>query len=673
MTEDSEMKKVFIVIMALCFALSGLSGVANAREIWFEAEWPATMAGPMEVRSTNPAGATGTPSNGEYILRNDGSGDSNGNPAGGGDNVWTYYFFAPAGGPYKIVWRTFVGSNSFWIKVHDVDTAQDNRGDGWIRNNDIPGGGWDWHDVFNDNMSGDPRYEFTLRHSGLQTVQISHREDGTLLDGFVITDDLSLDPATLPDVIPAVPNLLWKAQNPSPANGAMGVELTGTTLTWEAPTSPPEAITRYDVYFGDIWMVGDPNEGNTYLVASVAGDGTLELDLDAAVGSLTNDLTYFWRVDAVIVAEPNSGVATGNLWSFDSVKYKPIITAQPANARVWAGETAVFAVEAISGEFDDRDALSYRWHNSGGEIAGETSSELVIANAQDANADDYYCVVSNGDGDRVSAAVKLIIKHLLGHWPFDDDPNDVSGNGWLLTASGNPQFVGTGVINGAASLDGSGDFFSSAAFANSLNGNDALSVSMWIKSNVIGTDRGFLAFADPSGNDQRGIRYDNAGASSGGDDVIKYGVAGSNGEQQELETPSNMQVTEWQHIVLTWVGTGEDIKFYINARVIPPQSSDGQATGGLDGYTNMHIGRGGKDEDVATTGWDGLIDDVRIYDFPLDTLEIAVLYTDVMTDDSICLGGDPLDLDGDCRIGVSDLALFVAEYLDCNIVPDCKP
>ena len=71
--------------------------------------------------------------------------------------------------------------------------------------------------------------------------------------------------------------------------------------------------------------------------------------------------------------------------------------------------------------------------------------------------------------------------------------------------------------------------------------------------------------------------------------------------------------------------------------------------------------------------FNGRIDDVRIYDYALSFEEIAVLYTGVRTDEKICLGNPPHDLDGNCRVGIGDLVMLVNEWMVCNLVPECKP
>jgi len=216
---------------------------------------------------------------------------------------------------------------------------------------------------------------------------------------------------------------------------------------------------------------------------------------------------------------------------------------------------------------------------------------------------------------------------LLAHLGFDEGfgtiAGDLSGNGHVGTLMGDPQWV-AGKIGGALDFGGDGDHVLDDDGEDYINGLDALTVCMWIKSDVIDTDKGFLHCMEPAGQDRVvSMRYDTAGASFDGDDILKMGVQSTGGEQQ-LESSSNLQTTEWQHVTMTWVSEGL-IRFYVNGREDTPTGRNNPNNGGtVSQCENLIIGKGGKDEG-ANAGWDGLIDDVRIYNRVLSSAEIAWL------------------------------------------------
>jgi len=71
--------------------------------------------------------------------------------------------------------------------------------------------------------------------------------------------------------------------------------------------------------------------------------------------------------------------------------------------------------------------------------------------------------------------------------------------------------------------------------------------------------------------------------------------------------------------------------------------------------------------------YEGLLDKVSIYSYALSQIDVAVLYTDVMTGESICMEQIKHDYNGDCRVDILDFAMFAADWLECNLVPECMP
>src|SRR6185503_11174341 len=85
----------------------------------------------------------------------------------------------------------------------------------------------------------------------------------------------------------------------------------------------------------------------------------------------------------------------------------PVITQQPANVTVAAGQPASFSVQASGSA-----PLSYRWQRNGVNLDGPTSDTptLTIASAQLAdNGASYACVVSNQFGNVTSQAAQLTV------------------------------------------------------------------------------------------------------------------------------------------------------------------------------------------------------------------------------------------------------------------------
>lgn len=634
-----KMKKKIGLMLVFCFALGGLTVVANAWQMGFEgepglfgADWASGPFATSVVR-LNASGSL-------LIGTDEDVGNSNTNPPAENDGWAVYSFSAPAG-DYKILFRySKEDSNSFWLRIVDdtggpVTFAPMNdptpQTDGWFSTNSMRGTNFqlEWDEAHNDNAHDDLDRDpviFTLAGGDYQ-IQITRREDGVYLDGLVITDDMAIDEDDMPDYIPIV----GRTENPSPADGATTIALAGTVLMWDAqvPTMHPAPLpTQYNVYFGDSQEVADPNRGDTFLIGSVAAGGIFEAELDTLLGAdLAQATTYYWRVDAYAGSDANTAV--GSTWSFDTIIMGPVITTQPASQTIGLDCTTSLSVEAISGELGNGGDLTYQWFKEGVEIPGETGATLLNVGEADAV---YHVEITNDWDTAVSQGVEIefgelgggplsFSEGLLGYWPLDVDGSDASGNGHHLTIRGDPEF-----INGAMYCDGNGDDVADNATKGSwLEGHAAITMMAWVKSDVIGTDRGFIIAENPHGSDHFGIRYDLDGG--GGDlNVLKMAVYVSNDSDQQLETSRNQQTTEWQHVVMVWEAN-EQLKCYLDGQLDVPTENEG----GRNETTKLHaseanfiIGRGGKDES-ANEGWLGFIDEVAIWSRALSQEEIQAV------------------------------------------------
>ena len=220
----------------------------------------------------------------------------------------------------------------------------------------------------------------------------------------------------------------------------------------------------------------------------------------------------------------------------------------------------------------------------------------------------------------LSSAAEAADPDLLVWYKFDEvagltafDSSNYGNDGVLM---GDPQWTALGQLGGALDFDGSGDYVEDADGENYLNGQSALTVSAWIKSSSASTNAGFLIGLVPDGGDTSiTMRYDSAGATGSGTNVLKMAVStsGAAGDGQQLESSNNSQTTDWCHVCMTWAEDTQ-IKFYINGVLDTPTASQNLpvTTGTTSQNTTFIVGRGGKDQS-ATSGWNGLIDDVRIY------------------------------------------------------------
>ena len=208
------------------------------------------------------------------------------------------------------------------------------------------------------------------------------------------------------------------------------------------------------------------------------------------------------------------------------------------------------------------------------------------------------------------------VRNPLVHWALDGDGTDSVGNNHLSIEGGDFE---AGKYDQALSLNGSGAHAADDDGGDYVNGLDAITIAMWVKSNQTDTDKGFFVGNDPEGSDRfLGMRYDVAGSLGGGTNVIKIGINTDAGKTT-YESLGDVQITEWQHVAMVW-SSDEQLKLYIDGVEDEPTANEVAIGGSISDFTKLIVGKGAKDADGS---WDGLIDDVYIYAEALSAEEIA--------------------------------------------------
>ena len=246
----------------------------------------------------------------------------------------------------------------------------------------------------------------------------------------------------------------------------------------------------------------------------------------------------------------------------------------------------------------------------------------------------YNCALSEGNARYLAEVGDFVFDKIgyygpmIAHYTFDEGSGnvavDTSGNGLDGAISGAVYSAIT--ADGSAScldFNGFGDNVLNGLAGPYLNGLYELSVSMWIQSDLTATDKGFFMGSN-SNSDRHGIRYDKVGGSADpdGQEVLKYGVRTIEGNEED-ESSEYLQTTEWQHVVVTWK-SGIGLTLWINGIKDGPTFDAGAKGGFTEGYNRLHVGKGSKDS-AADAGWDGRIDEVRVYARTLTEGEVRYL------------------------------------------------
>jgi hypothetical protein len=273
------------------------------------------------------------------------------------------------------------------------------------------------------------------------------------------------------------------ARGPDPADGVM-LEATWVTLRWR----PGDFAVSHDVYLGDNF--DDVNNGTDDTFRDNLADTML---ITGIVGfpypdGLVPGTTYYWRVDEVNDADPNSPWK-GNVWSF-WIPPKKAYDAVPADgtrfvqADTTLGWTAGFGAKLhtvyLGDNFDDVNSAS-------GAVA---QTEAFFSPGTLELDKTYYWRVDEmdppfthkGDVWRFTTLpdVPVTDPALMGWWTLEEGTGatavDWSGHGNHGTLIGGPQWV-SGFDGGALQFDG--DSYVDTGYTEDLA---TWTIACWVKS-----------------------------------------------------------------------------------------------------------------------------------------------------------------------------------------------
>lgn len=484
-----------------------------------------------------------------------------------------------------------------------------------------------------------------------------------------------------------------KANTPVPVMNEISVDPATVVLQWnkgkDAAGNPNANIARHYLYI----VEGEPNfVGITPITVANAADPISHNP--ASIDAFDTDKTFYWRVDESVLvngnpslpAEPNT--ITGFVWSFETIKSVPVITAQPANQLAEIAQPAALTISVSS-----LSPVSYAWYKTTDNVNNTAADDVLVGSAQNltfasAQVSDesyYYCMLVNDSGQAsatYSNVVSLGVKRQVARWTLNAADytggfyQDISGNAHhaepnLVPMAGS--FVpGVDPAETAEALDttvvplsvaDSGDW-AAAAFTSQIT------VSAWLKwAGPNGAWQGIVSNrVDPTnGNFFIEIRQDNGNVqigSPGGTDLIA----------------GNLPIGQWTHVVVTASAAGRNI--YMNGLPVITRSPANPIT---QLVVPMYFGALGRSAaGTLTSPFNGVIDDVQIFNYAKSGLEVADLYYDV-SEMPVCINPTGVDLqfdtagagpsgdEPDCRVDLKDLAAFAADWLLCGLYPqsDC--
>ncbi|MDT8302317.1 MAG: LamG domain-containing protein, partial [Sedimentisphaerales bacterium] len=193
---------------------------------------------------------------------------------------------------------------------------------------------------------------------------------------------------------------------------------------------------------------------------------------------------------------------------------------------------------------------------------------------------------------------------LVAWYRFDGNALDSSGNEIHGTEMGDPTYE-PGVFGQAISLDGDGDYVD-CGLDPKLDITEFLTFTYWIKVNAF--DKQWNTVISRGDDSWRSSRADL-------NPFMEAAVGGTAGNYLYGVTP--VDDGEWHHV--GWVYDGTMSYLYVDGEVDATEENSGQIT--VSSYP-LYIG-----DNSQATGrfWNGLIDDVQIYNRPLTQDEIQIV------------------------------------------------
>ncbi len=478
----------------------------------------------------------------------------------------------------------------------------------------------------------------------------------------------------------------------SPADGAAQVNV-DENLKWQASAISSKPIVNYDVYLGtEETAVADATKSDAEYQATVAVAGGVE---EYEPGTLTTNLDYFWRIDQVIddgVTDPNT--IKGAVWQFDT-KTVPFFSGQPVNQEAKDGQDVTFSVMVESAT-----AVTFEWFKDGvaGAIVDDDvkydivsdalSSSLTVHDKTSADAGSYYCVATNAAGPKASELAELISLSLLYHWPLDGDGAEANGTGFDGTLEGGAKFtlqgtepndVASVVGSGSLSLDGVDDFMNIVGDVPlpQVGATPGFTVTCWVRPNNLSNPlQGIIGKfgTDTASENDDAFTIATATPAYGQTDGIWLSIAdgvAANWASWTAAGPEVFIVDQWRFIAFVY-SANNDFDLYIDGSQAVDYNGHSLGFPGLEGDLRF----GHKPESINNVGdvenfFNGRIDDVKIYNYVLDKVEIANAYVTVRTEDSVCVEQPEFDQNDDCKVNLADFAVFAQSWMECFEYPTC--
>ena len=398
---------------------------------------------------------------------------------------------------------------------------------------------------------------------------------------------------------------LLKAKDPVPADGAVDVEI--TELAW---TPGPTAVS-HKVYLSTDETIEE-------------ADLLVETDLEQAEVTLDPGVTRYWRVDEI---EADGTVREGYVWTFTTL---PVEAHFPS-----PGDGAVNALGSEVSWTPGKGGILHNVYFGTDPAALVLVAPMNIATSYDAGVLEpdttYYWKIEEFPTFTVSPVwsfttpplFQVTDPNLVAWWKCDEGVGttvlDWSGTGNHGSFVGDLQWV-DGIDGAALALNGDGQYVD---FGNpeSLQLTEEVTITAWVKMADPDNAGKYMGIAGKLGNNtgvNRGfvlVRHSNS--------LFRFWYVTEEEGFQGANSDVTYTDTEWHHVA--GVISGDTGVLYVDG---VKQAVEATAPGLQDSGGIANIGRQ-YDDSSDDRLWNGLVDDVRIYNIALGAEEIRLMGADL--------------------------------------------
>ncbi len=513
------------------------------------------------------------------------------------------------------------GTHYVWVRGYRTSGTDDSCHaglDGDVTNSDrIQAGGtnntWEWSNQRRESL-GPAFVEVTS--TGLHTLNVLMREDGWRFDKVVLT--------TNPDYTPTGEGpeeshrgARLKAYAPIPEDGSIHDD-NWVSLNWSAG----ETAVSHDVYVGDIFSDVNDGTAETFRGNQAAAFYVAGFPGFAFPDGLPTGTTYYWRIDEV---EADGTTHKGDIWS---LIIPPIIAHNPIPADdtqfidpntdiSWTPGLGSKLHHLYFGDnFDDVNAAAPNTYK--GPLSDVTFSPgtLELDKVYYWRVDEFGLTgTSTGDiwSFRTIPEIPVTNPNLISWWRIDAGSGtraiDWSGHSNHGSLEESPQwsdgFDGIGLeLNG-------NDFIELPS--TDMIGSSVGSACMWIKTTQ--NKIGMIFYGNPASGGNGFGDEEELHINMMDDGRVEFYIEG--GDNDVNPQASAVNDDSWHHITATW-DINADAKLYVDGGEpvsVPHDANEFDLSG------TIRLGRpvGGE------AFYNGLIDDVRLYDYVLSSDEIAAI------------------------------------------------